>query len=337
MYKLTNALPCGERAKVLKTDMDRRLVSSLLSLLGVAERSFACDFPDARIALEHLRTSIATGVLLAEYAYALHHRLRSEMEAQNAEAVYLAISKIPTIKFFRDEHHSRITAMECECFSSFAESLVFETISSEYNNTYEYSFDGKKPESQNFQQTKSVLDEVLRRIRYLDQPTLEEFRFYVANLSLFRSGFINAGTTFQAFGRLYLACLRTDQDWTTYLEHVVHETAHHHLFAVWSQHSMIENEADGFYKSPLRIEPRPLSGIFHAMFVLGRTIRAINIFKQSEYAKEVSTMRTQYNNAKNPASFERKFVDAATVIETHAILTPIGQAIFASTREMVSL
>lgn len=180
--------------------------------------------------------------------------------------------------------------------------------------------------------------EVLQKLSVVDPETFKEFRALISDVGIMNSELVNAGTCLPAFGMISLRTLRAEQNWTAYLEHLVHESAHHYLYAVWTTEDLILNEDTARYKSPLRTEPRPLSGIYHAMFVLARTIRAIRLFQRcGEYGPEIRHVATQYNNAKNPASFEDKFCEAAEVIEQNAALSSLGGSIYGSCRQMINL
>jgi hypothetical protein len=53
---------------------------------------------------------------------------------------------------------------------------------------------------------------------------------------------------------------------------LVHEHAHNVLFALSPEQGVVTNADDELFSSPLRIDPRPMEGIFHATFVLARMI-----------------------------------------------------------------
>ena len=53
-------------------------------------------------------------------------------------------------------------------------------------------------------------------------------------------------------------------------ETLVHESAHSLLFALSSDDHRVLNPPTELHKSPLRLDPRPLDGIYHAVFVLAR-------------------------------------------------------------------
>ncbi len=106
-------------------------------------------------------------------------------------------------------------------------------------------------------------------------------------------------------------------------EMIVHEASHNALFAMAPLNFHVENDPDERYPSPLRVDPRPMNGLYHATFVLARMCFAM---------REVATSKT----APAPLAEEARklahasatlFADGYKVVEAHAIYTPEGRAI----------
>lgn len=53
---------------------------------------------------------------------------------------------------------------------------------------------------------------------------------------------------------------------------LVHESSHLKLFSAFVADEIVLNDPDERFASPLRVEPRPMNGIYHAAFVLARMI-----------------------------------------------------------------
>jgi HEXXH motif-containing protein len=51
---------------------------------------------------------------------------------------------------------------------------------------------------------------------------------------------------------------------------LAHESAHDLLFGLCATEPLVENAPDELFLSPLRIDPRPMEGIYHATFVTAR-------------------------------------------------------------------
>lgn len=62
---------------------------------------------------------------------------------------------------------------------------------------------------------------------------------------------------------------------------LVHEHAHNVLFALSPSQGVVTNADDELFSSPLRIDPRPMEGIFHATFVLARMIYWLELVRGS--------------------------------------------------------
>jgi hypothetical protein len=54
------------------------------------------------------------------------------------------------------------------------------------------------------------------------------------------------------------------------LQTIAHESSHMHLFGVALNSPLVLNDDDERYKSPLRFDPRPMDGIYHAVYVSAR-------------------------------------------------------------------
>ena len=128
--------------------------------------------------------------------------------------------------------------------------------------------------------------------------------------------------------------LQVDQDWTAYFEHVVHEGAHHALFALMGSHRLFaEGQENGKYTSPFRSEPRPLDAIYHAAFVLSRLCDALEVAGLGAFIRTYS--RTAKYNYDNPKGIPAQFYDAYGVLAEHARLTAEGNQVLASAKAVV--
>ena len=101
---------------------------------------------------------------------------------------------------------------------------------------------------------------------------------------------------------------------------LIHEEAHTVLFALSPQEGVVENPDDERYASPLRDDPRPMEGIFHAMFVLARMV-----FGMSEMIASDKLDPTQLEAAE---AIRREsvplFFDGLDTVHKHGVLTPQG-------------
>jgi HEXXH motif-containing protein len=121
---------------------------------------------------------------------------------------------------------------------------------------------------------------------------------------------LNAETTASAFNRAIT---------------IVHEAAHDVLFALAPKEGVVTNPDSERYGSPLRADPRPLEGIYHATFVLARIDLAARTMLESGRLNDEQEIlaRRLLENAD-------LFYDGLATLERHADFTEIGRSALAS-------
>lgn len=333
MRSLGDARPCAQRSAALKAEADKRMVASLRYLLSVIEEQggFALDQGERLDAVER---ALAGGARLGAAAYGLHSQLREALEENDAGSA-LALARA-----FRPEQLCAadivVSAQGGARGDALVQRLFDGVMHHEHTHEYKVAYDARPPLPEHYERSLEAYRNVLSIIEAHDPDTAEEIRAYVSDVLIIASEAINAGTSFKVHGLVLLRELDPARAWTTYLENIVHEAAHLHLFMVWTQDSVFASGADILGKSPLRRGERPLSGIFHALFVLARTIRAQKLFLAiPELADDVARMSTAYNNLRNPDPFEKKFAEARRAL-ADADLTPVGRELMESCAEMVA-
>jgi hypothetical protein len=111
-------------------------------------------------------------------------------------------------------------------------------------------------------------------------------------------------------------------------EMIAHEAAHNVLFGMSPRTFFVTNDDRERYNSPLRDDPRPLDGIYHATFVLARMHFAI-----SEMLRSGRLTDEQVDEASRLTQRSAKyFADGAKVLEDHATFTENGRGILAAAK-----
>lgn len=331
MLPIDEAAPDGSRAKWLKGNADKRLLDSLKYLNERATATMGRSFPGAGDCIENAR---ARNLPLGAGAYAIHSRLLRVMRRGDASEAVRVLEQLRTGHL--DMGMLRIWPYGSGARPAFVEDSLQKVMEEEHVREYGVAYDAGPPHVDDVTGLIAKVHMVLDELAELDRETYREIEEYVSDVVVIRSREINAGTSFCAHGLILLRELGPDRAWTTYLENLVHEAAHLHLFLVWTVDPILECGANDRYKSPLRPGERPLSAIFHAMFVLARTIRAMRIFKDIDrHRRDIEAMSTSYNYLQNPSSFEEKFRETYTTIRKHAKLTVVGNTLLESCRAMV--
>lgn len=116
------------------------------------------------------------------------------------------------------------------------------------------------------------------------------------------------------------------------LQALAHESGHNLLFGLAADGPLVENPDDERYASPLRADPRPLDGIFHATFVLARMHQALARLRDAGVLAGADLEEADAALA----WCSRLFADGLGTVERHARLTPMGAAVLAGARDYMA-
>jgi HEXXH motif-containing protein len=100
---------------------------------------------------------------------------------------------------------------------------------------------------------------------------------------------------------------------------LIHEAAHQLLFGLSLDQPVVENDVEERYASPLRPDPRPMDGIFHATFVCARM--------HYGYMRLIKSQRNELSPADQALIEQRlqkyssKFFDGLATIQHHGRIT----------------
>ena len=136
---------------------------------------------------------------------------------------------------------------------------------------------------------------------------------------------------YQLWGALFLnGAFHTDA--IAVAEVLAHESAHSLLFGFCTQQALVENEDDELFASPLRLDLRPMDGIYHATFVSARIHWSMLRLAESDVLGASERKR-----AADAADLDlQNFLIGDDVIREHGRLTEVGSAILDSAREYIA-
>ncbi|HEX4266225.1 MAG TPA: HEXXH motif-containing putative peptide modification protein [Verrucomicrobiae bacterium] len=86
---------------------------------------------------------------------------------------------------------------------------------------------------------------------------------------------------------------------------LAHESAHNLLFGFSADEALVENSPDELFSSPLRKDPRPMDGIYHATFVTARMYRVVHQLIESGVLDAASKAKAQKDMAENTQLFKQ--------------------------------
>jgi HEXXH motif-containing protein len=133
------------------------------------------------------------------------------------------------------------------------------------------------------------------------------------------------------WGALFLNPARPKSD-IELIESLAHESAHSLLFGFAIDDALVENPDDERFESPLRDDPRPMDGIFHATFVSARmhyamaTMAASGLLSEEEAALARAAMERD----------RRAFYDGLATVDAKGRLTRRGKGLIAGARDYMA-
>lgn len=134
----------------------------------------------------------------------------------------------------------------------------------------------------------------------------------------------DGGSSYMLWGGLFLNAASHETD-VAMAEVLAHESAHSLLFGYTTEETLVTNPDEALYDSPLRRDPRPMDGIFHATYVSARMHWALSRLLESGLLDDAA--RKQAETARE--ADRKNFFQGYEVVERHAQLTRTGQAVMA--------
>ncbi|MEI6239372.1 MAG: HEXXH motif-containing putative peptide modification protein [Planctomycetia bacterium] len=137
----------------------------------------------------------------------------------------------------------------------------------------------------------------------------------------------DGGSSYMLWGGLFLNIAFHPND-VALVEVLAHESAHMLLFGYAADEPLVNNDDEPRYASPLRIDPRPMDGIYHATYVSARMHWAMSQLIASGVLDDAG--RRQAEEAR--AADKRNFEDGYAVVAAHGDLTATGAAVMQAAR-----
>ena len=221
---------------------------------------------------------------------------------------------------------------ECEVSFSFAP-FDRETLGSDYERFPRLLFSdfsstepmGSPTKEQAAAATKR-LQKALRVIAVVDRSIYDEIvallaRVYIAVDGPSPSAERFAGvTSFLVWGGSFINIDNYKTEWDS-VQFLVHEVTHALLFALSVDEPLVKNSPDESYKSPLRTDPRPMDGIFHATMVCARLSEFNQAWLKSGLVKDFDQKKTEMEVQRRKQQFE----DGIAVIKMSGKLSDQGR------------
>lgn len=188
------------------------------------------------------------------------------------------------------------------------------------------------PSAEIFSNARALGETALQRLQHADPELAGEMRALLNDVVLVvgtagEGMLFDGATSFFCWGTLFLNA-REHASVIAMIDGLAHESAHALLFGLSQGDPFVFNPADELHPSPLRLDPRPLDGIYHAAFVAARIAYAIDRLEAASAL--LDTERAEADAARLGAV--RAFFDGHQTLRSHAHMTPLGQALMDNAR-----
>jgi len=180
-------------------------------------------------------------------------------------------------------------------------------------------------------ESRSTRDSVLRALALMKSTVPEfagEFEALVADVILAAAAKekgamrFDGGSSYMLWGALVLSVDDQKSD-LEMMETLAHEGSHSFLFGMTMSEPLVYNDDDDLYPSPLRPDPRPMDGIYHATYVSARMHYALNQAKLSGVLDQAQLSECD----RRMQASARAFHDGYKVVSTEASLSVTGRAL----------
>jgi hypothetical protein len=132
----------------------------------------------------------------------------------------------------------------------------------------------------------------------------------------------DGASSFMLWGAIIINANRSDGA-IEMVQMLAHESAHNLLFGFSADESLVENDPGELFSSPLRKDPRPMDGIYHATFVTARMYRVVRELLESGILDAAAKEKAEKDLAENA----RLFKQGIETVWKHAKLTALGESV----------
>lgn len=189
----------------------------------------------------------------------------------------------------------------------------------------------KKSEPADLEKTRHFLAQARKILNKYDPEAFGEVTTFLPQIMTYNCAETVSSSSFNLFGLGFThnaASARTVMD---YIFFYIHEAAHTFLFTLACDDALVLNEFNERFSSPIRHDPRPMEGIFHAFFVAARFMLVLPNLNVQEWGNTSETDRYQELSEK----LKRIYSECKKLIQAHAKLTPLAQELFENTYRAV--
>jgi HEXXH motif-containing protein len=311
--------PDGTRAAFLCSRMIEHLAQSVEEIIRGCSSQIKLEDSVARLP-QRIRTSSH----VAPELYCIYFDLLKAVRRDDLDACAQLLDEIVTrISAPQPPFYSRWGALpESTARRYFAYVNVDPTTEVKFKVLSPYKFDEiRRLADRAFKVFGRVAPEIEAEIRSL----LTEIVFVSAEPNKVSN--FHGATSFFCWGALFINA-DAHRTLVRMIDGLTHESAHAYLFSLSLGDSFVDNPDDEMHASPLRSDPRPLDGTFHATYVSARMHYA-----HSRVISSGMLSTSEENEARKAQAASRvAFSDGLKTLTDYASFTPLGRRVMDAAR-----
>ncbi|WP_421566787.1 aKG-HExxH-type peptide beta-hydroxylase [Ochrobactrum sp. EDr1-4] len=278
---LISAFPSKARTDLARQNYYFKVLSSLAYLISVGAPNRDCPNISTLV-----RTPLSSGALEPRLFY-LHDALLLAMRAQDVNRVQQTLQAVEEVAKagmrIKNDHIPEIISIGDADWENFIVENSINLGEEYFNKCPEIA-----PVSEDVaaEQRGNVIA-ALELIEEFFPAMHEEVQGLLNKLRLFKGAVTMGITDVRMFGCMLIRTPRPEVNTQLYYaEHITHETSHMYLNAAMSIDPILLNDRSELFTSPLRPDPRPMIGVFHATFVTSRIVQLFESLSQDWAASE---------------------------------------------------
>ncbi|OJF69308.1 hypothetical protein BK026_11205 [Alteromonas sp. V450] len=264
-------LPCSQRGDSL----DRIMRGNLATSLQYIYTQTSNEMGEHEKSIQTLIEALKSGQKFSALTFALYTYLVFALTGQSEEKtedLFALLGRQRPIALDMPQ----IVTLEAPCFMGEGERL-----SSLMNIEDGTAFLIKTPDVETSVHFEQRLKDVLLTMEKVMPELSNEFYSLVSQIILVESVEgtdveFEGGSSYMMWGGLFIS-VKSYETQAQIIEVLAHESAHMLLFGYASEGRLTLNDEQAAYSSPLRPDPRPMEGIYHATFVTARMFLAMQL------------------------------------------------------------
>ncbi|MBN9412663.1 MAG: hypothetical protein J0H12_01885 [Candidatus Paracaedimonas acanthamoebae] len=322
MIHLFEAQPCEKRALLLRTRLNKALISSLIHLLEAAEEVLSAEV--YQLSMRNLN-SLNSEKKISGFLHALNAALSQAFTHED----------IPTIK--KIAQHISENDFQVEGINF----LWVNTLPPYFSELFQEASNFEIPGGLTFtpssleghQRIKSLFQQGLNLISQSCEDLYKEISVFLGEILTFNtSRTTRYGSSFNLLGLIYISESSPFESLADVVDAFAHETGHLYLHSLSAEDPLVLNSPEERYPAPFREDKRPLIGIYHASFVGSRILYALRALYRSKLLPENEQIRC----ATLIEYYQVKYTSSLETVQKHGKMTTLGQNILNSSLKLAS-